>query len=145
MSKKTFQLKILATDKLFYSGSCESLIVPSQDGKYGIKANHRNVVIAVVPGPLYYRLSEEKFTVVSVAHGLVKVEDNQVLVLVDSAERPEEINAKRAKQAATTAKEKLLQSKSKQEYYAAQARLARAMSRLQIRANYDFKKDQEKL
>lgn len=65
-----------------------------------------------------------------VSEGLVKIENNEVLVLVDSAERPEEIEEKRARKAADEAKEAALQKKSIQENRIAQAQLARTVSRL---------------
>ena len=132
----TFYLHILAADDPFYTGPCESLIVPSLQGKYGIQAKHTNMIIALVPGALFYRPPGETTKVVAVSHGLVKVENNEVLVLVASVEAPEEIDANRARQAADEAKEALLQSKSIQEHHAAQAQLARAMSRLRVKGNY---------
>ncbi|HHZ03182.1 MAG TPA: ATP synthase F1 subunit epsilon [Tissierellia bacterium] len=135
----TFHMNILAADKPFYTGPCESLIVPTSQGKYGIMANHVNILIAVVPGALFYRIPGEESKIVAVSHGLVKVENNEVLVLVDSVELPEEIDVNRAKRAAEEAKEAIVQSQSKQEYYAAQARLSRALSRLRVKSNYGEK------
>ncbi|NLJ59049.1 MAG: ATP synthase F1 subunit epsilon [Tissierellia bacterium] len=135
----TFHLKILAADDPFYTGPCESLIVPTSQGKYGIMANHSNIIISVVPGALFYRLPGEKRKIAAVSHGLVKVENNEVLLLLDSVEHPEDIDANRAKRAADEAKEAILQSKSNQEHSAAQARLARAVSRLRVKQNYGSK------
>ena len=56
--------------------------------------------------------------------------------LLDSAERPEDIDANRAQRAADEAKEELLQKKSIQEYRSAQAQLARAISRLRVKNRY---------
>ena len=56
---------------------------------------------------------------------------------MDTAERPEEIDAKRAKRDADAAKEALLQKRSIQEYRAAQATLARAISRLRVKRHFD--------
>ncbi len=83
--------------------------------------------------PAYMRIIAEKFAAVS--SGLVKVENNEVLVLVDSAERPEDIDENRAKRAAAEAKEAMLQKRSIQEYQQAQANLARAINRLRIKSN----------
>jgi F-type H+-transporting ATPase subunit epsilon len=132
----TFNMSILAADWPFYTGPCESLVVPSLEGKYGIMANHCNMIIAVVPGALFYRPAGQTTQVVAVSHGLVKVEDNDVLVLVDSVERPEDIDVNRAKRAADAAREAILQNKSIQEYHTAQARLARAVSRLRVKGSY---------
>ena len=70
----------------------------------------------------------------AVSGGMVKIEKNDVLVLVDSVERPEEIDAARARREADEAREAMLQKKSRQEYQLAQAALARAMNRLRVKA-----------
>ncbi len=67
---------------------------------------------------------------------VVKIEKNDVLVLVDAAERPEDIDANRARRAADEAKEAILQRRSIQEYKMAQADLARAVSRLRVKHQY---------
>lgn len=74
--------------------------------------------------------------IAAVSAGLIKVENNEVLILVDSAERPEDIDVNRARRAADEAKEAMLQKKSIQEYRSAQTRLARAISRLRVKSNY---------
>ena len=51
-------------------------------------------------------------------------------MLVDTAERPEEIDEKRAQEALERAQEELRQKQSIEEYYVTQATLARALSRL---------------
>ena len=132
MTMNTFYMNILAADKPFYTGSCESLIVPSLQGKYGIMANHSNIIIAVIPGALFYRPPGEETKVVAVSHGLVKVENNKVLVLVDRT--PEDIETIGANMRRSSGGN--FAQQSKQEYYAAQARLARAMSRLLVKNNY---------
>lgn len=135
---KTFQVRILAADCPFYEGPCESLIVPTQQGQYGILSDHCNTIAAVVPGTLFCRLPGQEPRRVAVSAGLIKIEDNEVLVLVDSAERPEDIDMNRAKREAEEAKEALLQKRSIQEYRSAQASLARAINRLRVRQHYDL-------
>ncbi|HOA30531.1 MAG TPA: ATP synthase F1 subunit epsilon [Clostridia bacterium] len=135
----TFNLRMLAVDRPFYSGPCESIIVPTPEGKYGIMANHLNMVIAITPGALIFRIPDKENEIVAVSHGFVKVENNNVLVLVDSIERAVEIDVNRAKRAAAAAKEAILQNRNMQEYLAAQARLARALNRLRVKGFYDIK------
>jgi len=53
-----------------------------------------------------------------------------VTVLVETAERPEEIDEVRAKEALERAEEQLRQKQSIREYYHSRASLARAMTRL---------------
>lgn len=132
-----FQVSILAADSVLYEGPCESLIVPTLQGQYGILAGHSNMISAVVPGQLSYRIPNGDEQYAAVSAGLVKVENNEVLVLVDTAERPEEIDANRAKRAADEAKEAILQKRSIREYRAAQANLAREINRLEVKRHYD--------
>ncbi len=129
-----FQAHILAADKKFYEGPLESLIVPTISGQYGIMAMHRNMIGAIEPGVLKYKIPGEEFKNAAVSSGLVKVENNEVLILVDSCERPEEIDENRAKKALAQAKEELLQQRSMVEYKSAKANLARALNRLKVKS-----------
>ena len=130
---EAFNVHILAANHPFYEGECESLILPTLNGMYGVRAHHRNMITAIVPGELQYQLPGEEKQIASVSAGLAKIENGEVLVLVDSAERPEEIDVIRAKRQADEAKEAILQKKSIQEYRIAQAALARALSRLRVK------------
>jgi len=129
-----FQVHILAADKSFYEGPCESLTIPTSDGEQCILAHHSSMIAAVLPGTMRYRIPGGETQMAAVSPGMVKVENNDVLVLVDSAERPEEIDAARARREADEAMEALLQKKSRQEYQVAQATLARALNRLRVKS-----------
>ena len=120
---RTFQMHLLEADKVFFEGECESLVVPTTVGQYGILAGHSNMISAVVPGVLSYRAPGKEWRTAAVSEGMVKVEGNDILVLVDSAEYPEEIDAKRAQRAADEAKEAILQKRSVREYRTAQRTL----------------------
>ena len=136
----TFRLHIWASEKPFYDGDCLSLIIPSVDGKYGIMANHSNTIPAIVPGELTFPTADGKTQIAAVSEGLVKIENNDVLVLVETIERPEEIDANRAKVAAEAGKEAMMQRLSRREYYTTRLTLARAMSRLQVKGHSDKNK-----
>ncbi len=129
----SFSLHILAAERNFYEGECTSLVVPITDGSYGIMANHRNMVAAIVPGIMEYSLPEGERVVVCVSQGILIVANNDVKVLVDTVETPEEIDENRARAAAEEAKEAMLQKKSIQEYKSAQLRIAREMNRLKLK------------
>ena len=130
---EVFQAHILAADRSFYEGPCVSLTVPTSDGEQGILAHHSDMIAAVLPGTLRYQTPEGPVRLAAVSSGLVKIEKNEVLVLVDSVERPEEIDAARARREADEAREAMLQRKSRQEYQLAQATLARALNRLKVK------------
>ena len=46
----TFFLKIISSDKVFYEGKCQNLILPMEDGQFSILAHHENMVVAVDHG-----------------------------------------------------------------------------------------------
>ena len=130
-----FQLTVLAADKPFYDGPCESLRFPGSDGQYGIQANHRNMIAAIVPGTLRFQTAEEE-QVAAISEGLIKVEDNHVLILADTIERPEDIDVNRAKRDVDEAQEILLQKRSLQDHHTARARMVRALNRLHVREQW---------
>ncbi len=129
----SFKLSVYSADKPFYEGECISLVVPIGDGQYGIQAHHMNMIAAVVTGEMTFTAPDGTAEIAAVSEGLVKVEDNDVLILVDTAERPDEIDKIRAERDAAEAKEAILQKRSIIEDRDAHAKLARAINRLKVK------------
>ncbi|SHI98761.1 ATP synthase F1 subunit epsilon [Parasporobacterium paucivorans] len=128
---KKFQLEILASDKTFYKGDSEEIILPSINGLVGILADHWPMVVAVNIGEIRFKVDGEWHKAV-VSSGMAEVMDNKVILLVDTAERPEDIDIRRAEEAKQRAEERLSLKLSKMEYHQSKAALARAMSRLSV-------------
>ena len=129
----TFGLKIIASDKVFYEGRCRKLIIPAPDGEKGILPNHENMVIAIAVGTAKVQLAgEDEWRDLAVGTGFAEIVNNRVTLLVDTAERPEEIDVRRAQEQQERAQEQMRQKQSIQEYYHTQASLARAMTRLRV-------------
>ena len=129
----TFNLRILAPERPFFEGECASLRVQLEDGQYGVLAGHAPVVAAIVPGVMKYTLPDGTTETVCVSDGILRVDRNDVLVLASTAERPDEIDAKRAERSLEAAREAILHRKTEEEYKQAQARLARAIARLKAK------------
>ena len=129
----TFGLKIIASDKVFYEGRCRKLIIPAPDGEKGILPNHENMVIAIAVGTAKVQLAgEDEWKDLAVGTGFAEIVNNRVTLLVDTAERPEDIDIRHAEEQRERAEEKMRQKQSTQEYYHTQASLARAMTRLRV-------------
>ena len=127
----TFWLKVIASDHVFYNGNCEALVVPAHDGEVGILPHRQAMILAIQEGELKFRIpGEQEYHHAVVGLGIVQVANNRVTVVVDTAERPEDIDEVRAKQALERAKEQLRQKQSIREYYMSKASMARALSRL---------------
>ncbi len=133
----SFYIHILAEDHVVIRGDCESLVLPLVDGLYGVQAHHSSMISAIVPGVLSCTMADGSSLTLAVSNGLVKVEDNDVLVLVESAEEGADIDAIRAQRDAEEAEALLRSQKSKMEYRAAQASLIRATNRLKVKGRYD--------
>ena len=136
----TFSLKVIATDKVFYDGKCTALIIPALDGEREILAHHENMVIATKEGEVRCRTDESsdwKKAVVGV--GFVHIANNRVTMLVDTAERPEDIDEVRARQALERAQEQMRQKQSLREFKMSQASMVRAIARLKGKRESEYK------
>ena len=136
----SFYVHILAEDHVLVRGDCNSLVLPLIDGLYGIQAHHSSMISAIVPGVLSCTMADGTVFTAAVSNGLVKVEDNDVLVLVESAEKSGDIDSLRAKRDAEEAEAALRSHKTAMEYRIAQAALLRATSRLRASGSYKTEK-----
>ena len=133
---KEFQCIIASSDKVFYDGPCLSLIIPAWDGEYAFMANHQECVAAVSLGTLRVKKPDGSVVLGVCGLGLVGFEKNRAVVLVDTIERPEDIDEVQARRAKEQAEEELKEAQSQQEYNASQAALVRAIYRLSARGKY---------
>ena len=131
----SFILNITASSGEFYQGSCESMVLPVKDGVYGVQAGHSPVLVALHMGMLQFTVNGETRDVL-VGDGIAEVTPAYVMVLVDSAENPEDIDKNRAEAARIRAEERLQHKQSMHEYYQSKIALDRAMQRLQTAAKY---------
>ena len=137
MYMSTFSLKVIASDKIFFDGRAEVLIIPEIDGEKAILAHHEDMVIAITNGDMKFRLEDKTWVNAVVGKGFAQVINNRVSVLVDTVERPEDIDAARAKEALERAKEQLRQKQSLQDFRLSQASMARAMTRLKSTSKFN--------
>ena len=91
----TFGLRIISSDGVFYEGRCRKLIIPAADGEMGILPNHENMVIAMAIGIGKLELTEGEWKDVAFGQGFAEVVNNRVTLIVDTAEKPEDIPAKK--------------------------------------------------
>ncbi|MFR3865842.1 MAG: ATP synthase F1 subunit epsilon [Faecalibacterium prausnitzii] len=131
----SFILNITASSGEFYQGNCESMVLPVKDGVYGVQAGHSPVLVAIHMGMLKFTVDGETREIL-VGDGIAEVTPTFVLLLVDSAERPEDIDKNRAEAARIRAEERLQHKQSMHEYYQTKIALDRAMQRLQTAAKY---------
>lgn len=128
---KSFHLEIIASDRVFYQGECEHLVITAIDGLIGIMHGHEPLVTSLPTGELKYMV-DGKWHYAAISEGFIEVMPESSIILADSCELPEEIDIKRAEEARERAEEKMRQKQSIMEYYHTQAALNRAMNRLKL-------------
>lgn len=127
----SFSLKVLSCDRLFYKGDCEALIYPAEDGGTEILANHTQMTAQVSVGELRYKVpGEADWNIAVVSGGIVKVGHNDVTVIVYSAERPDEIDAERARKAKEAAEAELREQQSAVDQRISEDSFNRAVQRI---------------
>ena len=91
----TCYLEIITPERQFYIGPAEALILPAVDGEMGIYPGHEPVVTVIEPGELRYK-AEGQWEPAAGGSGFAEIKPDYVILLVSSAEHPEEIDRKRA-------------------------------------------------
>ena len=92
----TFQLEIVTPEKLVVKDSAEEAQIPGLNGYLGILPGHAPLITELAVGAITYRLRSETHTL-SVAWGFAEVLPDKVTILAETCERPQEIDAERAR------------------------------------------------
>ncbi len=130
----TFKLKITASNKIFFDGEAQSIVVPHIDGgSECFLAHHENCILPIETGEMKITDGQGRIISAFVGNGFLEFLDNTANLVCISAELPEEIDERRAQEAKERAEEELRLKHSQLEYYHSQANLARAMERLKVK------------
>ena len=128
------QLELVTPDRLMVRESVLAVSLPGRNGYFGVLPGHAPLLSELKPGELSY-------TQGTVTHyffvnwGFAEVLPHRAIVLVETSERPEEIDVERARKARERAEERLRQAglgDAEIDALRAQAALERAMARLEV-------------
>ena len=126
-----FHLKVMTVDHCFYDGEVDRIIIRTTQGDAGILPGHVPYVAAIGIGGLTIIKDGEK-RVAAVSGGFVEVSKEQTVVLARTCEWADEIDVKRAEQAAERARAALQQKESARAHDLAQVRLKKAVNRIRV-------------
>src|SRR5271157_369805 len=101
----TFQLEIVTPEKLVVKDSAEEAQIPGLNGYLGILPGHAPLITELAVGAITYRMRGETHTL-SVAWGFAEVLPDKVAILAETCERPQEIDAERARKAKERAEQR---------------------------------------
>ncbi|SES86544.1 ATP synthase F1 subunit epsilon [[Clostridium] polysaccharolyticum] len=129
-------LKVITFEREFYFDKCTQVVFTMEDGEVAIQAHHENMLFAVDPGEIRVAKADGSIERGVLGTGFAYVMNNRVIIMVDTAEHPDEIDMVRAERARLRAQEQLRQKQSIAEYYHTQISMAKAISRMKVRKKY---------
>jgi F-type H+-transporting ATPase subunit epsilon len=125
-------LEIVTPEKAAFKGVVEEVTIPGTEGEFGVLKGHAPLLSSVDHGELSFIRDHTK-TRYAVHSGYAEVSPSRVTVLVESAERADQIDRERAMRARERAEEKLTKlSKDDSEFERARLALMRAVTRLNV-------------
>ena len=123
-------LEIATPTRLVVAETVDEIVIPGSQGYFGVLPGHAAFLTTLGVGELMYRIRRDE-RYLAVAGGFAEVRNDKVIVLADTAERPEEIDRARAERARDRAERRLAgRVEEEVDYERALAALARALARL---------------
>ena len=128
------QLEVVTPERRVLNEAVDMVTVPGLGGELGILPGHTPLISQLQTGVLSYTQAGKSFQL-HVSGGFVEVRDDLVSVLASVAERPEEIDAARAKLSRDKWEKQLnAWSGSEEDFEVAKTKLDRSLVRLQLAA-----------
>jgi F-type H+-transporting ATPase subunit epsilon len=127
-------VRVIAPDKTVWDAPAEEVILPSTTGQLGILTGHAPLLTALETGVLRVKGLDKTWVPIALMGGFAEVENNEVTVLVNAAERGNSINldeARKTFEEATSRYNKAQGGSDKQETIQATQAFKRARARLQ--------------
>jgi F-type H+-transporting ATPase subunit epsilon len=129
----TLTVRVIAPDKTVWDSEAEEVILPSTTGQLGILTGHAPLLSALDVGVMRVRPGKD-WVAIALMGGFAEVENNEVTILVNGAERGDAIDKETARDAFNQAQNRLNQvqnSENRQEKIQATQALKRARARFQ--------------
>lgn len=129
---KTYPLEIVTLKQTTFSEDVECVTVPGGLGYLGILAGHAPLLTNVEAGVISIKLPDGSEIKMAVGEGFLVVTPQSTTLLVDTADRKEDIDVERARSAMDRARERLASSDDEIDSARAESSLKRAMARLKL-------------
>jgi len=125
-------VRVIAPDKTVWDAEAEEVVLPSTTGQLGILAGHAPLLTALDIGVMRVR-ADKTWYPIALMGGFAEVEQNEVIILVNGAERGENIDRGTARTAYDEAEQRLNQvnPEDKQALIQATQAMKRARAKLQ--------------
>lgn len=125
-------VEIATPARLVVGETVDEVVAPGVEGYFGVLTGHAPFLSTLGIGELTYRKGREEYHL-ALAGGFAEVRDDKIIVLADSAERPDEIDRARAERARERAEARLAgRTQEEIDYARAMSALMRALTRLHV-------------
>lgn len=126
-----FKLKIITPERVFYEGEVSMVEFNTTEGEIGIYKKHVPTTVIISPGILTITEAEE--TKEAALHaGFAEILQEEVVILAEIVEWPEEIDLDRAKAAKERAEERIRSKTPETDVMRAETALQRALARIHV-------------
>jgi F-type H+-transporting ATPase subunit epsilon len=125
------RLIVVTPERMVMDEAVDDVAVPGLGGELGVLPEHTLLLSQLQAGVLTYHRDGQRW-MLAVSGGYVEVTPQTVSVLAEAAERPEEIDAERARLAREYALKELKAAETEIDFVRAQAKLQKAVTRLQV-------------
>lgn len=127
-----FKLQIVTPERVFYEGEASMVELSTTEGDIGVYANHIPMTAIVAPGIL--KIHEGTEVKKAALHaGFIEVLPQEVTIMAEVIEWPDEIDIKRADEARIRAERRLTDNSAENDVLRAKLALRRALTRLSAR------------
>ena len=127
-----FKLKVISPDRIFYEGEATMLELNTIDGEVGIYKNHVPMTYIIAPGVMTITESEDSKKEAALHSGFIQILQEEITILAEIVEWPEEIDEERAIAARERAEERLRSKTPETDILRAETALLRAMARIHV-------------
>lgn len=128
----TIKLNIITPERKAYEGEVIDLVTENDIGRLEILPNHVPMVSSIVPTVTTFTTVDGKKLKLFTSTGVLKIEKNELDLLSEDVQWPQEIDVERAEEAKKKA-EQLLREKENIDYKRAELKLKRALARLRTK------------
>ena len=133
MMPEDIELVIVTPEKQLLRGKVADMQMPGENGYLGVLPGHAPLMTELGIGELsYHDVSGKESTHVAIVRGFAEVLPDRVTVLAETAERAEEIDVQRAKDALARAEKRLATNDPNIDWDRANIALQRALIRIQV-------------
>lgn len=131
MAEKSFNLRIITPERVFYEGEAEMVEFNTTEGQVGVLPGHIPLTVIIKPGILnIYEAEGEKSAALHA--GFAEILPEGVTILAEIIEWPDEIDEGRAAAARERAEERLRSRTPETDIARAETALQRAIARMQV-------------